>query len=54
MNLRSHSRHQHAGALMKYKHIVNKPTLNNVWASRNEQRQQRTVSDQTDAFVDKG
>ena len=53
MNFRSHPIRQHADALMKYKHIVNTPTLNNVLTSRNKRRQQCPLSDQTDAFVDK-
>ena len=39
---------------MKYKHIVNKPTLNNVLDSRNGRKQQCPVFERTDTFIDKG
>ena len=54
MNSQSHSRRQHTDVLIKYKNILNKPALNNVLASGNESRQKCPVSDQTDAFADKG
>ena len=54
MNFWNHLRRQHADAFMKFKLIVNKPTLDNVLASRNKRGQQCPVSDQTDALVDKG
>ena len=37
INLRSHSRRQHADVLIKYKNIGKKPTLNNILASRHKQ-----------------
>ena len=50
MKLPSHSRRQPADAIIRYIHIVNTPTLNNVLDIRHEQRHNCPVSDRMDAY----
>ena len=50
MNFRSHSRRHPDDAGIGYNHIVNKPTLNHVLASRHKRRQNFPISDRTDAY----
>ena len=50
MNFEIHSRRQPDDALIRYIHIVNQPTLNNVVASWYKQKKNLPVSDRTDAY----
>ena len=50
MNFRSHTRRHPAAALIRYNHILNKTTFNNVLASSHKRRHNLPVSDQTNAY----
>ena len=50
MNLSSHSRRQNSDALIRYNHILNKQTLNNILDISQEQRHNIPIYEQTNAY----